>query len=292
MNQGLLSWPQARVTAPGLLSWPLGNWPVSEVNAESTPITAGSGIVVTPGGVAHTKTAWVELIARTEFSSDGFYFGCITANTGISDYLVDIAVGEEGSERVILEDVLYSSGGSDAGPALFYVPIPIQGGERVSARAQSNDTAAVSVGVHVNPVAGGMHRAMRCSEAVTYGAFPATTRGTQVDPGAGANTKGVWVEVARETRGFRFAVMLFGGINNAAQTSQNRLWDLGWGMGGGERVLVGDMRARVTSTELIQPHSFQVFGSIPAGERLVTRMQSSTTDATDRLGDLVVIGFR
>jgi hypothetical protein len=270
-------------------------WPRYEPLAAATvgAVTASSvGTLVTPSGSSNTKGSWAELSAATGQDADGFMLFIHPGDVGIADFLVDIGIGAAASEVVILPDFLFTSGGADSGAARVFIPIPIPAGSRVAARCQSTDTAAASVRVGVALINGGLAKTLRRSVATTYGADTSDSGGTAVDPGASTNTKGSWAQLAAAlTFGFDQCVVCFGQRNNAANASQNQLFDLGLGAAASEVVLIGDLYYRVQASEDINPKATWLPVGAKAGQRLSARAQSSSNDATDRVVDVVVIGF-
>jgi hypothetical protein len=260
---------------------------------EGEVLASSSGTLITPGGVANTKTAWVELVASTAAQADGFIFNIQTGDVGINDCLVDIGIGGAGSETVLVANILYSSGTGDSLPEKALCPVRIPPGTRISARASSTDTTAVSVRPTITLVAGGMMRSLSRRVATTYGATESgATTGTAVNAGASTHTKGAWSQIsASVTHSFDSCLVCFGQRNNPTQTAQNILLDIGVGAAASEVVVWPDIYIRVRADEDIGPKAMWLPLSVKAGQRLAARMQSSTNDATDRIIDIVVIGF-
>ncbi len=253
---------------------------------------SSAGTLITVGGVANTKTSWVELVASTSKQADGFLLNCQPGDTALTDYLVDIAIGGSGSEVAILSNLLFTAGGGDTPPGKAFFPIPIPPGTRISARAQSVDTAAVAVRVDLILLDGGDARLLTRRVATTYGADTSDSGGTAVDAGASTHTKGAWAQLSASlTNGFESCVICLGNRNNAANTAQNMLLDLGVGGSGSETVVLPDMYVRATAGEEVLPKWTWVPLRVNKGQRLAARVQSSSNDATDRVIDVVVIGF-
>lgn len=263
----------------------------SVAEGEVTASSGGTGVV--PGGVAHTKTAWVELVASSSIRADGFVLDAQIGDVAVADYLIDIGIGGAGSEVAIVSNILWTSGGGDGAPANAFFPIQIPAGSRIVARAQSTDTTGVRVNLIIHLVKGGFAKDVRCRVATTYGANTGTSGGTAVNAGGSTNTKGAYSELsAALSFGFESCVLCLGNRNNAAQTGQNMLLDLALGAAAAEVVLYGDMYVRVMAvSEDVMPKWTWLPISAKAGQRLATRIQSSSNDATDRIIDAVVIGF-
>lgn len=102
------------------------------------------------GDPAHTKGAWVEIVASTAF--DYHFVGITIDQTGVSaqlnNALVDVGVGAAGSESVVVPDL--AMGGSQnlsySGDvtAKAFMPLYIPAGSRVAARIQSFAAASNS----------------------------------------------------------------------------------------------------------------------------------------------------
>lgn len=274
--------------------------PLGDITRPFEPVTltaagslaASSGGTLTDDTTTNTKGDWIELVAATAKQADGFILTIQTGDTGVSDFLVDIGIGAAAAETVIVSNVLYTSGGSDSPPARAYFPIPIAPGTRVSARSQCVDLSQ-RVRVVVTLCDGGVARSLRRRVATTYGADTSDSGGTAVDAGGSTHTKGGWAELsASVTKDFDQCVICVGNRNNATNTSQNILLDLGVGAALSETVIVPDIYYRVSATqEDVYDKMTWVPVQVKAGQRLSARIQSSSNDATDRVIDVVVIGF-
>jgi hypothetical protein len=288
-----------RNTDKGLkLGHPLGLVvPRYEPYAESTggANAAGSGGTdFAVGAVANTKTGWTQIIASSSQRADGLLITVSPSNIATADYLVDIGIGGAGSETVLLSNLLYSVGSSATGfgPISIFCPIYVAPGTRISARAQSSDTSAVGVSVIVRLIKGGTAERIRSTVATTYGADTSDSGGTAVDPGGSAHTKGAWTEISASVSvGFDSCLLLFGQRNNASNANQNMLLDIGVGASGSESVIFADMYMRILDVEQIYPNCIWLPISVKPGQRLAARCQCSGIDATDRVIDLVVVGF-
>ena len=105
---------------------------------------------LTSGDPAHTKGAWVELVAST--AADYHFVGITIDQTAtsaqLSNALVDLAVGAVGAEVVVVPDL--AMGGSQnlsyAGDVTqkAFMPLAIPAGSRVAARIQSFAAASPS----------------------------------------------------------------------------------------------------------------------------------------------------
>jgi hypothetical protein len=265
----------------------------SALTSEGELTASSSGTALTLNGVGNTKPAtWTQIVAATASDADGFFVHLQNADTGISDYLVDVGLGAASSEVTIVSNILTSSGNADGFPGQAYYPIPIPAGSRIAMRHQCTDTAGNGQRAVVTLVNGGLAAKIRARFATTYGADTTDSGGTAVDAGAGANTKNTWSQLtAATTSDIDSMVICVGQRNNAANSAQNILLDIGIGAAASETVVVPDIYYRASLGEEIMPKQLWVPVTVKAGQRLSARIQSSTTDATDRVIDVAVIGF-
>lgn len=253
---------------------------------------SSSGTQVTPPGSANTKGSWVELVAATAGAADGLILCCQIGDTGIADFLIDIGTGAGGAETVLIPNILFSYGTSDGPPGTAFFPIQIPAGTRIAARCQSTDIAATSIRLLASLVNGGVAEQLNCTVATTYGADTTDSGGTAVDAGATPNTKGAWAQLdASVDFTFNSCVICLGQRNNAAQTAQNILLDIGVGAAAAETVIIPNIYYRAQAAEEIVNKWLWVPVRVAAGERLAARIQSSSADAGDRVFDVAVVGF-
>ncbi|KKK55824.1 hypothetical protein LCGC14_3070670 [marine sediment metagenome] len=142
------------------------------------------------GGSANTKNStFTQIDASTSITVDGFwvYCGVNSSSAGI-DSLIDIATGASASEVILIGDILFSSGDGQGESNLIYFPISIASGTRISARHQNRGiSGTVDVAIILTTDSGLDVTAFAACD--TMGAVIADSGGTQIDPGAVANTK-------------------------------------------------------------------------------------------------------
>lgn len=257
---------------------------------EASGLTGSEGVLVTASGSANTKGSYAELIAAVSVEVVALDINLRMTTTN-ADSLIDIAVGAAGSEQDIISNVLVG-GRQGIRTDKMWVPIRIPNGTRISARIQSSTgSSAISVGIVVwgqsFPPSSPLGR------ITTYGADTIDSGGVSVDPGAVANTKGAYSEVVASTGNeIKMLWMSVGEQANIARTGGDWAFDIAVGAGTSEQIVVPDLLSRLVSTT----DSFhgRVYGpypvQIPSGTRLAVRAQSSVTDATDRLVDVVLYG--
>lgn len=272
-------------------AWPSG-YEGSRVETIGENLATTQGTILT-SGAANTKGAYGQMSASTPFDADGFYVQLGNATVS-RDFLLDIAVGAAASEQIIVSNMQVSAGSGDNanGNQRAYVPIPIKTGTRVSCRVQSTGASAVLV-IQLTLVTGTFFAARSLGAATTYGAATGDSGGVSVDPGAVANTKGSWAQISASlTRPIKALILCVGNQANAVQTSHQALVDLGIGAGGSEVVVADNLLFQASVTDdLLRPGWIELALSIKSGTRLAARAQVDITDATDRLLDVVVVGF-
>jgi len=255
------------------------------VIAAAGQLTASSnGTLVTAAATAHVKGAWSQLVAATgaEASWIEVYIGSVATAV---DYLIDIGIGAAASEQVIIPNLVAGSGTGAAGrSSRFLLPLNIPAGVRVAARCQAT-TISSTCRVSAQLGSGGWPLESGLQRVTDYGTTTATTQGTTVDPGAVANTKGSWVQLAASTTN-PIRALLFGQSNlvQTARTSCQWLFDLGVGAAASEVVVIPNRTVECVSTEdTIHPQGSGPFPvNIPAGSRLAVRAQCSITTVTVR----------
>jgi hypothetical protein len=112
-----------------------------------------NGITVTANTTTHQKGAYSTVVANTQYVSYGItvgFGGVQTSATTNTRMLVDIAVGDAGSEQVVIPNLMAGTAGlknnSASQPQWYHFPIVVPRNVRISARAQasiSGDTVIV-----------------------------------------------------------------------------------------------------------------------------------------------------
>lgn len=268
-----------------------GHGPVSYASFGHAVVSNGTNVAASAS--LNTKGSYVELEASAALDADGFYFYVLTG-TVAGDYLIDVAIGGAGSEVDIVSNLLCSSPSNNSeAPFEVYIPLPIPAASRISCRCQSSDSSATPTVCGVL-AKGGFYKAMRMSRATTYGANTADSGGVSIDPGGTINTKGAYSQLsAAITNPIRYAIICAGSQNNTVRTAMTHTVDIAYGGAGSETVIVPDINIRQVAVAYdgIQPAFTPRFFDLQAGQRLAARQAASGTDATDRLLDVVVIGF-
>ena len=252
-----------------------------------------SGTIVAPNATAHTKGAYVELIAST-----GIDYNELILQLQVDDVdlncLVDIAIGAAASEQIIISDVSITGIDASTGRSVDTLPLPIHipKGTRISARCQSAATSGIGVFISGMGIASGMGGSSPLNRVTTEGADTAATKGVEIDPGAVAHTKGVWVEITASTlRDYAGFLMATDQNNNTGVGAIGWLYDVAIGGAGSEEIIVHDlMRGSMTFGHNTGQTSPYISVAIPKGTRVSVRGQASTTNLNDRKFAATIIG--
>jgi hypothetical protein len=257
----------------------------------STANLAGSnaGETISANASANTKGVYNEIIAS--LAADSYPILNIRSAGSLADYLFDIAIGANGAEVNIVENLLLSNTGANMSTVKsIMLPILIPAGSRVTMRCQSSvggeaaDVMVYFVGAHP-----GTHT--RCT---SYGVVTADSGGTSIDPGATINTKPGWTEiVASTTNVIDSLLVVIGNDKNSVRTVTTWLLDIGTGAAGLEVTKIANIFLSAHSTDdWVSPHCILFTNlNIPAGTRIAAQAQCAIADATDRLFDLALYGF-
>lgn len=259
-------------------------------------VTASSrGTQVTASGSTNTKGSFVQLVASSAVDCAAIMVELGTTNTGTAAIGgVDIAVGGAGSEQVIVNNLVYEGARlAGAGNRTYIFPCSIPAGTRISARSQSS-VASDPINVEVQLLPSGMDGAGIID---SIGFLTASSRGTSVDPGTSANTKGSWVQLtaslANDICGF--FLCFDGQAQTTSSFSSYEMLDIGIGGAGSEQIIVPNyqiVKSRNSNVMAYQSVSPFIPISIPAVTRIAIRAQSDSTTATSRLFGATLYGVR
>lgn len=247
-------------------------------------------ITITSSASAHTKGSWAAINAATAKEYNGLLIAVSLPSVGNVNMLIDIGVGGIGAEVAAVRDLpLRSNTTADESGCTVYVPLRIAAGSRIVARCQSadggSDTCRVVVQGFVNSNA-------LYDTIGTYGATPASTHLTAVDPGASAGTKGTWVPLTASTDNNIAQVGLLALLSNLAASTCYWSIDIGVGAEGAEVVVAADIYIGTHVNFDRAYHSFvgMLPLDIPANSRIAVRAACNITDATDRILDVALLG--
>lgn len=238
----------------------------------------------TDASTPHTPGAWVELIASTAADSDGF--GIIPGTNAIrqsgvdTSTLVDIGVGEAGSEVVVMSGLpCYGNAWGSVNLAAVPVLVRIPKGSRVAVRAQGAILDQTTVSTVFRLFGARWPAGQRSpSKLVTMGADTAGSGPATTLSDAGSNNaQGAWTEVVAATpqpfRGIIAAAAPVPGTT-VVNSSHSVHIDVGVGASGSERVVIHDLYFGGGNQEDLYYYGARDvwFGHVPAGTRLAARM--------------------
>lgn len=271
----------------------MGDWPAPVDGQKMQTIQS---ITATADGAVNTKGAWQQVIAATTFPVNAIFFQRRSASAnGAYEYLVDIGIGGAGSETVLIANIPYSrltSYGLVTAPILFPIHIPL--GSRLAVRCQCS-LGGATIGTDTTLMSQGFLAGSPFSKITTYGANVADSGGTSIDPGGSSLTKGAYVQFSAATAlPIKAIIVKPANQANAARQFSGFYIDVAIGGAGLEQVLIPDLIA-VSDASPNYPGLLYISYppipvNIPAGSRLAARAAANTTDATDRLFDLVLFG--
>lgn len=245
------------------------------------------GVTISAPVSTHTKGSWTELLASTSEAIAAILPSVSNANAGSQKYLWDVGTGAGGAEAVLIADMPFHNGSNfNINCTTFYLPITIATSTRLAARCQASG-ASSTMEVSATLVGG-----TGTAAPTTYGAVTASSNGTQVDPGGSANTKGSYAQVTASTSATHtWWIVLIASRGNANPAGALFALDVATGAGGAETVVIPDLQfSSNAGADTFNPGSWSVPLSIASGTRIAARAASGTTDATDRLFDVVLIG--
>lgn len=266
------------------------------ITAVGADTTDSGGTQVTSNGSAHTKGSYTELTASTGSASDGFLLTLGRTNNAGTDaldvrFLVDIATGAAGAETVVHPDAFFNNG-NQRSLSRSSVPRAIATSTRIAARCQ-DATGGLSIEVALHLWEIGTSSLSALGTITTYGATTASTRGTTLNAGAVANTKGTYVQLTSSTSQATHMVEVVSINNNSAYIDAKFLLDLATGAAGAETVVLPNLPYVTSSSStkdnwLSPMHTPPVPLAIATATRLAARIQSTSTGAGSRIMDAIV----
>lgn len=240
----------------------------------------------------NTKSDWTQISASTAAAANALIVEVIGFSAA-GDVLLDIGTGAGGAESVLVENLHFRSDNGLTKAFYFYLPVSIAAGTRVAARYQATATT-VDVWFIMHLCNDANNILLTGCTPVTYGAATTDSGGTGVDPGASTNTKGGYAEISAATSAdIDWLTVFVGSRNNAAPATTSWLVDIATGAALSESVVIPNIYFHThASNDVIDYHAIGPFPvTIPSGTRLSARAQCSTNDATDRLIDVLLIGW-
>jgi hypothetical protein len=282
-----------------------GGFPLSgEIcNGVNVNVTPGVYVVDVPGGGANALGSWTQIIGSTSID-------CVEMHVFLGGFIhqgpnaaISIGVGAGGSEKNVVNNLMIA--GANANGAYFDVhriPVLIPAGTKISAQCQTNSAiAGDGASVALILFDGAFTQSEGFAGVDAIGFLPASTSGTQLDPGAVVNTKGSYAILTTST--LRDYAALFFAFDCRGQTSasgthnDNFTIDIAIGASGSEKIIIPDfgiIKNYVSAQVQINtdPLSTEIFFvPIPAGTQIQARAQCSTNTATERLIGITAYGL-
>jgi hypothetical protein len=109
--------------------------------------TTSRGLQVDPGGTVNTKGSYAELTSSHAHASQWAVLSAMNEDSGgaAPSWLVDLAIGGAGSEIVVIPNLLiagFQDVEASGGIHRIFIPLALQAGVRIAARAQCNVNGA------------------------------------------------------------------------------------------------------------------------------------------------------
>ncbi len=244
------------------------------------PATTGVTAITCVGSASpnqfSTPGSWVEIDASLSADAAGIMFtpSANVFSSGVNtSTLIQIGTGAAAAETVwatVCVSQLTTS-------PILYIPGYIAAGTRVSVRVFSAAQTSKSASIKYTFASGS-----NISAPTTYnGASPASNaQGVSVPWSGAVNTEGDWTEIVASTTDDIDVIGLFVGTAGDAATGNAQFQvDVGYGAASSEVALAEHVTFTVGTAEQLTPQSvnaFQLPETIPAGSRLVARLQTGT----------------
>ena len=239
-------------------------------------VTASTSLTtVTAAGSANTKGAYTQITASTTADISWLYVMLdFVPTTGSGQTCaVDIAIGAGGSEQVTINNLMCAAS-YYGGCQEYGFPFNIPKGTRIAARCQSS-TASKTCGVAILGASGGFTNTEGSGGVDSLGFNTATTTGTPVGAGGGANTLSAYGQLVASTA--RNYTAIFGYMDFGTALEDNGwfyMMNLAFGAGGSEQIRVPNI-AHDSNGE-VQSWRFPFVPLfIPAGTRLAANDQAN-----------------
>lgn len=272
-------------------------------NGTSVGFVAASttGTQVLANATANTLGSWVQIIASTaaDCCMLGIHISGFSSNG--PNGAVDIGIGAAASEVIILQQLMVSYfDANGAADALFLIPVNIPAGTRIAARCQV-DHASDGVWVDLTLFDGAFTQVDGFAGVDSIGFVAGTTVGTQLDPGAVANTKGAYAQLtastSRDYAGLFFVFDGLGQITGTIHNTDNFAIDVAIGGAGSEQIIIPNIGTQKVYEGTLNEVGFIPMLThikwipIPSGTRIAARCQCSTNTATERLMGITAYGI-
>lgn len=254
-----------------------GGGPFIQTGLTTSTLT---GISVTANASANTKGGWVEMIsAANNTDLIGNFSVFFRPNTGTqADFLVDIGLGEAGTEAVVIPNLYVHSNVADEGIGRFEIPLGLPTGVKISARCQASSGSAV-IPVYIGMSGRSLAQSVPLHRVTAYGADTTNTDGVQVVRSTTPGNFGSWTEIVASTTNPIKGFVVGAHKDGISYADGRMLYEVGVGPST-ERVIYSGMMITNNTTEAISDF-FSPFieTGVASGQRLAIRAAASTNNA-------------
>jgi hypothetical protein len=266
-----------------------GGWYQESLLGASTADLGGP--VVTANVSANTDGTAVALSTGMVVPVSGFY-AHLQNNSAAAFYLIDLMASSGGTELV--SDLLFQGArANESGGCGAYLPLALPYRTPLWARCRSA-TGSATITVLLTCVSTGFLAASGYSRCTTYGATPATSRGTTVTAtgsaqGGNAPTYGSYAVLSTATT-YPIKSLLLAVSAGALNVTARHLMHVAVGSAGNERIVIPHLPLITnTTSDLCLPNWYGPFDvDIAAASRLCVALTSTT--ASSAL-DVIAYGF-
>ena len=239
-------------------------------------------------GTTINSTGWVELEASTVEDYDAFVLYLNFRSTN-EDVHVSVAIGDAGSEQVIVDRALYPGRSHHFRMCCSYwLPISIPAGSRIAVKAVDDTNNAASHNMYMV-----MHRASG-NAAPAFSVFEEIGEAT-IDPGGTENVLSGWAEIASSVaHDYPLITWRLFPVDKTIGNNINMLYDMAVGAAGNEKLLMQQLYAHMgNGIDTYAPIHIPLFPfGVKAGDRLSWRCQLNSSNAVERNSIMKVWGVR
>jgi len=240
---------------------------------------ASGRVALTADATAHAKpSTYTTLISSLDTDTKGLALS-IAGLTGNSNFLIDLAAGEESSEVEFLSNLIWAAPSGAFYGSMLLIPMPFASGVRLSARCSAVNISAggtPQVYVGASAVQTGAWSVTDSWETIhTIGANTADTGGVEIVPGNAG--WGSWSEITASAPADLDGFFLgFGPQEDDAFLA--RRYALDFGLGGGPTSSFTDLSLGRAVSETYDFHYTRYIPmAISSGETISARMWCSGT---------------
>jgi hypothetical protein len=250
----------------------------------STQPGESSGGSMTPavsGVGANVKGDWVTTVSSAEQDTNLMFVRVtgVAVNATNTASLLDIAVGEEGDETIVVSNVAVGA----ASVVMFPLPVRVQQGQRVAVRLQSVvSQKSANVGTYLYSV--GEEIVSDVNELDVLGGDPTTSRGVSLSVASG-----VYQQITAATDKAYSAFIVVPSAHNGSMSDFTGTYTLAEGAAGQEKALGAlefTSTAAETLTSVFSGSYGVVYSYVPAGSRV--SVMHNTPSPYNRYGVTII----